>query len=179
MFTHLTPSDYVIMPWANGMGVTTELFVVKHQSGVKWRISRASVTQEGDFSLFPGLDRNLTVISGPGFEIEGRGLHLHAKPFMPVSFRGDVAVRATNVFARSDDLNVMTARFLPSAEVWVFKGRATIPAHETLALFAMCTTTVQIGDEAEVTLQSHDLLVTDQAVTCDATERVVAIRLFG
>src|SRR3989338_5597281 len=90
MIRHLTPADYTTMPWANGKGVTVEMLRVE-EGGLKWRLSRASLVENGDFSAFPGIERNLTVISGPGFDLVAQGLHLPACPLQPVAFAGDAA----------------------------------------------------------------------------------------
>lgn len=113
MMRHLTPADYKMMPWANGKGTTIEMLRVEGDGALKWRLSRASVVEAGDFSIFPGVERNLTVLTGPGFDLVGAGLHLTARPLCPVVFAGDVPLRAEAVSAPSDDFNVMTARTLP------------------------------------------------------------------
>ena len=72
MMRHLTPSDYVAMPWANGRGQTVEMLrEVGPDGGLLLRLSMASVVEDGPFSIFPGVERNLTVISGPGFDLLG------------------------------------------------------------------------------------------------------------
>jgi uncharacterized protein len=83
MIRRLTPADYTTMPWANGKGVTVEMLRVEQDGALLWRLSRASVVEDGDFSLFPGIERNLTVITGPGFDLVGQGLHLQAKRLVP------------------------------------------------------------------------------------------------
>ena len=122
MIRHLTAADYKTMPWANGKGVTVEMLKVEDSGQLLWRLSRASVVENGDFSIFPGIERNLTVITGPGFDLVGAGLHLHARPLVPVAFAGDTPIRAEGVTAASDDFNVMTARHLPRPEVAVITG---------------------------------------------------------
>jgi len=97
MMRHLTPADYTTMPWANGKGRTIEMLRVEAEGRLKWRLSRASVVENGDFSLFPGIERNLTVLTGPGFDLVGKGLHLAARPLAPVEFPGDLPVRAEGV----------------------------------------------------------------------------------
>ena len=62
MIRHLTPADYKSMPWANGKGTTVEMLKVEDSGQLLWRLSRASVVENGDFSMFPGIVRNLTVI---------------------------------------------------------------------------------------------------------------------
>ena len=53
------PSEFIEMPWANGKGVTTQLAKCADRS---WRLSRAKVDSDGEFSQFPGLERVLTVL---------------------------------------------------------------------------------------------------------------------
>ncbi|MBL9055606.1 MAG: HutD family protein [Rhodobacteraceae bacterium] len=119
MIRHLSAADFRPMPWANGKGVTVEMARADGPGGMLWRLSRASVVENGPFSIFPGVERNLTVLTGPGFDLVGEGVHLAARPMLPVAFAGDVAVRAEGVSAPSDDFNVMTARALPRPQVRV------------------------------------------------------------
>ena len=171
MIRHLTPADYKTMPWANGKGVTVEMLRVE-DGGLKWRLSRASVVENGDFSNFPGIDRNLTVITGPGFDLLGDGLHLQARPLQPVAFAGDVPIRAEGVTAPSDDFNVMTARALPLPEVRVIQGSENLAQGGMLAIFALDA--AHVGG---IDLGRYDLVLTDQAIA--ATGPVIAVRLYG
>lgn len=171
MIRHLTPADYTTMPWANGKGVTVEMLRVE-EGGLKWRLSRASVVENGDFSAFPGIERNLTVISGPGFDLVGQGLHLPARPLAPVPFAGDVPIRAEGVTAPSDDFNVMTARGLRLPDVRVIHGAEELAAGGTLALFAL-----DAARAADLELGRYDLVLTDQAISVAGP--MIAARLYG
>ena len=115
----LGPEDFRLMPWANGKGVTTELAREERDGRMLWRLSRASVVEDGPFSIFPGIERNLTVLTGPGFDLTGEGISLRARPMAPLAFPGDVPVTASAVSAPSDDFNVMTDRALPRPRVEV------------------------------------------------------------
>ena len=171
MIRHLTPADYKTMPWANGKGVTVEMLRVEGDGALKWRLSRASVREDGDFSIFPGIERNLTVISGPGFDLVGAGIRLVARLLQPVAFAGDVAIAAVGVSAPSDDFNVMTARGMARPEVRVLDG-GDLAAGGTLAVFALAAAQV-----AGVSMARYDLVVTDQAAR--VVGRVIAVRMFG
>jgi uncharacterized protein len=132
---HLTPSDYRLMPWANGRGQTMELW-----RDDQLRLSIATVAEDGPFSIFPGIARSLTVISGPGFHLAGAGIALHAAPLTPVAFPGDVAVSATDVQAPSDDFNVMTPLATPPPRVWLADG--PVPGGGRLFLLAVAAARV-------------------------------------
>ena len=149
MIRHLTAADFRVMPWANGKGVTVEMARADGPEGMLWRLSRASVVEDGPFSIFPGVERNLTVLTGPGFDLVGQGVHLAARPLVPVAFAGDLQVRAEGVSAPSDDFNVMTARGLPRPLVRVLAGpeRLVPPAGGILAVYRPEETTLTLTDE--------------------------------
>ncbi len=169
---HLKPADYTRMPWANGRGQTVELLRVDQGGALLWRLSMAAVVEDGPFSLFPGVARNLTVISGPGFWLTGDGVTLHCAPLVPVAFTGDVLVNATGVTAPSDDFNVMTAWHLPRPEVRVLHGATDLPAGGTLCLFALglCQVNGQM-------IGVHDLIITDTAAHISGAGPLIAVRL--
>ena len=136
---HLTPADYRTQPWKNGRGTTIELLhLTDPASGATLlRLSRASVVEDGPFSLFPGIERNLTVLTGAGFRLVGPDIDLRCDPLKPVAFPGDVDIRAVDTNGLpSDDFNVMTARNLPRPEVSVVRN-LTLPASGRLALYAL------------------------------------------
>lgn len=133
---HLTEADYHIQPWQNGQGQTVEMLRLERDGALLFRLSRATVAQNGPFSLFAGIERNLTVISGPGFDLSGGGLSLACKPLRPVAFAGDRPVTATGVDVPSDDFNVMSARALPRPEVSVARA-AHWPGRAWLAVFML------------------------------------------
>lgn len=118
----LDPAGYRHMPWANGRGVTVEIARADDDEGMLWRLSMAQVVEDGQFSAFPGIDRSLTVIDGPGFALVGDHWRLRADPLVPVGFAGDVPVSAADVTGPLQDLNVMWRRGALAARVRVATG---------------------------------------------------------
>jgi environmental stress-induced protein Ves len=106
---HLRSRDYRRVPWRNGGGVTAEIAVAPDAGAFDWRVSMAEVAADGPFSVFPGVDRVLTVIDGEGLtlEIEGRTAAPGQAPF---AFPGDVPCFARLAAGPVTDLNVMTRR---------------------------------------------------------------------
>lgn len=169
---HLTPADYRRMPWANGRGVTVEMARADGPDGLLWRLSMARVTEDGPFSIFPGVERNLTVISGPGFDLRGDGLALRADPLIPVAFPGDLAIGAQGVTAPCEDVNVMTARSVPRPVVTVGQTGAVPEGAGILCLLALAPASVN-----GISAATHDLIqMTGRAVLQGGP--VLAVRLF-
>ena len=168
MITHLSAADFVTMPWANGKGTTVELLRVEQDGRLILRLSRAMVVEDGAFSIFAGISRNLTVLSGPGFDLVGQGIHLVARPLEPVAFAGDVALRAVGVAQPSEDFNVMTAADLPPAMVAVHPAGTSAQG----ALLALAAGRIGALDVAR-----YDLVLTDQPLLADMP--VIAVQAVG
>lgn len=111
----LPAAQHKQMPWKNGKGITTEIAV--HPAGASvadfdWRISAASVAEDGPFSLFENIDRTLSVLSGEGMDLAvgaARPVRLR-KDSLPFRFAADQATTATLLGGAITDLNVMTRR---------------------------------------------------------------------
>lgn len=169
---HLTPRDYRRIPWTNGRGWTTEMVRVDSPDGLLWRMSMASVVEDGPFSIFCGIERNLTVISGPGFDLVG-DMNLRADPLVPVAFPGDVALAVRGLVAPCEDVNVMTARCLRRAEVSVAAPGAQVAPGGLVCLFALGQCRVN-----EQAMACHDLCITGRPATIWGPGQVLVARLF-
>jgi environmental stress-induced protein Ves len=105
------------MPWKNGGGATYEIVVYPEGAGIdtfEWRLSMADVKTDGPFSLFPGIDRSLGIVTGNGLtlRIAGRGdIEVRLGAPSPL-FRADVETSGDLVEGPVLDLNMMTRRAL-------------------------------------------------------------------
>lgn len=112
-WTHLKPADGRRMPWKNGRGTTLELAVeppgATLETGFRWRISSAEVGGSGPFSMFPGMDRWLLLLQGPGFEIDfgPHGRAVLTDPLGPIHFSGDWPATVVLVDGPCTDFNLM------------------------------------------------------------------------
>ncbi|WP_332694812.1 HutD/Ves family protein [Bosea sp. (in: a-proteobacteria)] len=137
-------ADCLVMPWKNGGGSTTEIAV--HPEGASldefdWRVSMARVESDGPFSLFSGIDRTLSVLSGNGIALAfGSGSTVTLRRGSPPhAFAGDAAVVGQLIDGPITDLNVMTRQGRVRHRVRRLSGPAPItiePAGELLVLFA-------------------------------------------
>ncbi|RYI25912.1 MAG: hypothetical protein EON48_06755 [Acetobacteraceae bacterium] len=175
MMRHLTPTDYRTQPWKNGRGTTVELLHLTDPAGkTLLRLSRASVIEDGPFSIFPGTERNLTVLTGAGFHLTGPGVNLRCDPLIPVPFPGDVELMATDTNGQpSDDFNVMTARHLPQPDVSVVRN-LSLPQGGTLALYALEPCVVN-----GTPVSAGDLLLTTGPAQLSGDGSMIAVRQTG
>lgn len=117
----LRVADHKTMPWKNGGGVTTEIVVFPADAGLDdflWRVSTARVEQDGPFSMFPGIDRSLSILEGEGLDltIDGEPVRL-TKGSAPFAFAADVPVGSRLIGGAVVDLNVMTRRGRCSSDI--------------------------------------------------------------
>jgi uncharacterized protein len=111
----LRSADHKRMPWKNGGGETVEIAISPQGAGLAdfdWRVSMATVASDGPFSVFPGIDRTLSILEGNGMRllIEGRDPVVLTRESDPLAFAADIAVSATLPDGAITDLNVMTRR---------------------------------------------------------------------
>jgi environmental stress-induced protein Ves len=104
-------------PWRNGGGVTRE--VASHPAGAPsgpvtgdggwdWRVSIADVSKAGEFSVFPGMDRVLTVLEGELLLLSVDGSEHPLEKYRPFRFSGDAAAAGSLPTGDIRDLNVIT-----------------------------------------------------------------------
>lgn len=172
-YRHLTRADYTEMPWANGRGSTIEILRKPTENGAfLWRFSMATVAEDGPFSQFPNIDRNLTVIDGPGFDLIGAET-FRASLLQPVAFPGDLPLSGANVTGPAIDFNVMTQRSLPKPVVALVQTETvTALPGATLCIFAL----------GEAQFGPHSLTAQDFLYSADAAQitgsPALAIHLF-
>jgi environmental stress-induced protein Ves len=103
------------VPWKNGGGSTTQIALEPPDAGFDdfdWRISLATIADDGPFSLFPGVDRTLALLEGHGvtLDIDGENRVLQCDDEPVVSFPGEARVLAKLNRGPTTDFNVMTRR---------------------------------------------------------------------
>ncbi|AKA37034.1 HutD family protein [Yersinia ruckeri] len=135
--------DYADLPvsrWRNGGGETREIAcwpVGGNDFG--WRVSIATIEQNGPFSAFPGVDRSIMLLGGEGVRLYSvdRIDHYLSKLYRPFSFPGDVPLEARLLGGSSQDFNVMTRRGCWQAGVTVISTTQTLPANHAGVVYAV------------------------------------------
>lgn len=174
------------VPWKNGGGSTTEIAIEPPGSqfhDFDWRISLATITQDGPFSLFPGVDRTLALVEGPGLmlDIEDSSRFVLGDEDTIIEFPGESAIRATLGGGPTIDFNVMTRREvchhkfgrrrLAGSSVFAPRGDRTVLFLAEGEGLSVCS------DDERIGLVRFDAIVfdTDTLWTLEAQEATVFI----
>lgn len=72
MIDIIQPEQFKTVPWKNGKGETVEMAINSGGTldSFDWRLSMASVVEDGVFSNFNGYTRNLILIDGDGINLQ-------------------------------------------------------------------------------------------------------------
>jgi len=113
----IRPADWKVTPWRSGRGETAEIAVFPGNAGLSsgafdWRVSLAVMSEDAQFSAFPGYDRILTVVKGEGLTLDAgpEAPCLEAEPLSPVLFPGEHALTGRLRGGPVRNLNLMLAR---------------------------------------------------------------------
>ncbi|MEX0808401.1 MAG: HutD family protein [Dongiaceae bacterium] len=113
----IRPDAHRVMKWKNGGGMTAEIAIAPEGAdlagdGFLWRLSLASIEEDGPFSAFPGIDRSIMLVEGAGMTLTtGTGTVISLdRRFVPQDFPGEWAVRCRLASGPVRDLNLMVNR---------------------------------------------------------------------
>lgn len=107
--SHRRVEQYPVQPWKNGGGQTREI-AVDTENPYRWRLSWATVSRSGPFSLYPGYDRTLVIWRGGTIAIShGNKAERRLSPLQTYSFKGEWETAAT-VSSPVDDFNAFALR---------------------------------------------------------------------
>ncbi|WP_312069197.1 environmental stress-induced protein Ves [Lelliottia nimipressuralis] len=135
--------------WRNGAGETREICCFPTTTrDFHWRASIASIASNGEFSLFPGVDRVITLIEGGEVTLDAGQTFCHTlKRHQPFSFAGDHPVKAKLTEGQmSMDFNIMTKRDRCKANVRVADRTFTTFASRGGVVFVL-SGAWQLGDK--------------------------------
>ncbi|MFN7103700.1 MAG: HutD family protein [Pseudorhizobium sp.] len=168
----LRAGDYKRMPWKNGGGETVEIAVFPHDASVDtfdWRISMAAVAQDGPFSVFPGVDRTLSVLEGNGIDltVDGREATRLTQASAPLAFPADAPTMARLLDGPIRDLNVMSRRAAFS-HVVEHRSAPMLDSHSTHCRLVFC----KRGDLLVSSGDHRDTLGPQDALLCDMGEMI-------
>jgi environmental stress-induced protein Ves len=106
--------------WKNGAGWTREILRWPREGDWTWRLSIAEIEEDAPFSSFPGVERELVLLSGNGLRLrfdDGRVTELHP-PHERARFAGESRVQGELIDGPTQDFNLMWRRDAIEAELW-------------------------------------------------------------
>ncbi len=121
MIKIISPKDFKTIPWKNGLGETTELAINEgaNLDNFIWRLSIASVVNNGVFSDFSGYHRNLVLIEGKGISLQydGKNSDRLVNSLDIASFDGGSKTQGQLVDGAIKDFNIITSHGKVSPQV--------------------------------------------------------------
>lgn len=112
-------NEYRRVRWKNGTGWTREIARMPDHEDWDWRLSIAEIEQDGPFSLFPDIDRELVLIRGNGLRLrfgDGEVRELQP-PHERMRFAGERVVAGELLEGPTHDFNLMWRRDAIAAEL--------------------------------------------------------------
>jgi environmental stress-induced protein Ves len=120
--SHVIPAnEYRRERWKNGAGWTREIHAHPAPAHVwDWRLSIAEIEQDAPFSTFPGVDRELVLLSGNGLRLrfDDGEVHELQPPHDRLRFAGERVVRGELLDGPTQDFNLMWRRDAIDAQLW-------------------------------------------------------------
>ncbi len=114
---------YRRMRWKNGAGWTSEIVRVPDHDAWQWRLSIAEIEADAAFSTFPGVDRELVLVSGNGLRLRfdhesAGGVHELLPPHDKLRFAGERVAFCELIEGPTRDFNLMWKRDTCTAQLW-------------------------------------------------------------
>ncbi len=160
----ISPKQYNTIKWKNGLGETTELAIseggdVDH---FDWRLSIATVSEDGFFSDFSGYSRNLVLISGQGIVLEHDGAKVDCldKLLDMASFDGGCKTYGKLTSGTIKDFNIMTKTLTVDVNVerYIEQQSITLAANNQYFVYALSTSAMIDCNNTTITLPTGHLL---------------------
>lgn len=178
----LRAADRSAARWKNGGGVTREIAAGPEGSGMDdfgWRASLAEVTADGAFSVFPGIDRTLTLAEGAGMDLAIGGVRrLVDRRYEPQRFPGDEPTDCRLLAGPVVNFNVMYRRGVVSADTAVVRGdlALTVRPGESLLIVAL-EGTAELTGSAELGPYDAALVTGPGELRLRSAGRAAVVRL--
>lgn len=118
---HSIPAhEYRRERWRNGLGWTREILRMPSEGDWDWRLSIAEIEQDAAFSAFPGIERELVLLDGPGVRLRFADGTVRSveQPFGRVRFPGEAEIFGELIDGPTRDFNLMWRRDRVDAELW-------------------------------------------------------------
>lgn len=108
------------MRWKNGAGWTSEILRVPDGEDWQWRLSIAEIESDAPFSTFPGVQRELVLLSGNGLRLrfDDGDTHELLPPHARLRFAGERTAFGELIDGPTRNFNLMWQRDVVDARLW-------------------------------------------------------------
>ena len=183
-FKIYSPQSFQTFPWRNGLGSTVELLAEtpNKNEAFSWRLSIASVANDGPFSDFSGYDRTLLLLEGTGITLnKPNGIFKVLNSSLDyANFKGEDLIDATLHNGPIKDFNIMTLRSICTSSVTAIdetsESLLNINA-DKLLVYCIKPVNIKIGLESSISLEANHLLqfnyYINNTMTLDKTQAIV------
>ena len=183
-FKIYSPQSFQTLPWRNGLGSTVELLAEtpNKNEAFSWRLSIASVANDGPFSDFSGYDRTLLLLEGSGITLnKPNGIFKVLNSSLDyANFKGEDLIDATLHNGPIKDFNIMTLRSICTSSVTAIdetsESLLNINA-DKLLVYSIKPVNIKIGLESSISLEANHLLqfnyYINNTMTLDKTQAIV------
>lgn len=155
--------------WKNGGGSTRTLLALPAEDAWHLRVSMADVDQDGPFSPYPGVERWLALVDGPGMQLEFTHRTVTLTPLdPPLRFDGATAPFGRLLQAATRDLNLMNKGGQAAMHA-ARPGRPWRARQQSCGLFALQAGHWSCADGRSAALGRHTLLWLDAAPQAEMT----------
>jgi environmental stress-induced protein Ves len=171
MFTIIHPQQFKTLPWKNGKGETIELAINDNANlnNFEWRISMASVVEDGVFSDFSGYMRNLILIEGKGLNLQHDHNHIDKLNNLleVATFDGACSTVGNLHDGAITDFNVITAKekYRTKVSTYFHKTKIEIKPRTMCFIYSLSGNTIFSIDGNtfnEVLPEGHLLKISEQ-----------------
>jgi environmental stress-induced protein Ves len=113
-------NEYQRVRWKNGLGWTREIARFPDTGDWDWRLSIAEIERDAEFSAFPGIERELVLLSGNGVRLvfDDGETHELLPPHDRLRFAGERKLRGELLDGTTHDFNLMWRRGRLDAQLW-------------------------------------------------------------
>ena len=139
MLEIIPTQNFKQIPWKNGQGTTIELAINEEGTvnDFDWRLSIATVKNDGPFSDFSGYTRNLVLIAGNGLSLEHSPTRVDRldELLQFSTFDGGYETKAALINGPITDFNLMTRSNRFDARLETYRKPSQIKLEKALISF--------------------------------------------
>lgn len=169
----IAPADCRRVPWKNGLGTTLEL--ASDAAQWTWRLAIADMPARAPFSAYPGVDRFIACLSGPGLVLERAGARVPVpREGEALPFAGEDGVTGAPLGPDVRDINLMLRRDRWRGRMTLSRGRPLALEGAVVVVHAAEGSLRASTDEGVVELQPGHTLIASGRVAIAAARGAVA-----